>query len=100
MNPAPLTVGLAGRDPVLGSLQFVLTNLTASPISVSSVEFTVEVGTESSDLTPSTANVGTSISDSTSWLIPPVSSPADLPPTPSNRRPEILFPSLQGHPLS
>jgi len=69
LNPAPLTVSLAQRDPVLGALQFVLTNPTASPISVSSVSFTILVGTTSSNLTTSTANVGTSVSDSTNWLM-------------------------------
>jgi hypothetical protein len=69
LNPAPLTVSIAGRDPVLGSLQFVLTNSTASPIAVSSVEFIIQVGTATSDLTPSTANVATSVSDPTNWQI-------------------------------
>ncbi len=69
LNPAPLTVSLAGRDPVLGSLQFVLTNPTASPIAVSSVSFTMQVGTTSTNLTSSTASVGTSVSDPTDWQI-------------------------------
>jgi hypothetical protein len=69
LNPAPLTVSIAGRDPVLGSLEFVITNPTASAISLSSVAFTIQVGTASSNLTTSTATVGTSVSDSTNWLI-------------------------------
>ena len=69
LNPAPLTVSIAGRDPVLGSLQFVLTNSTASSVAVDSVEFTIQVGTATTDLTPSTANVNTSVSDSTNWQI-------------------------------
>ncbi|MGD0735328.1 MAG: hypothetical protein ABR976_09285 [Terracidiphilus sp.] len=75
LNPAPLTVSLAGRDPVLGSLQFVLTNSTASPIAVSSVEFTIQTGVDGSDLTPSTAGVDTSISDPVNWQIQP---PGDI----------------------
>jgi len=69
LNPAPLTVSVDGRDPVFGSLEFVITNGTASPISVSEVDFTIQVGTDSSNLTPTTANVGTSVSDTTNWEI-------------------------------
>jgi len=36
LNPAPLTVSIAGRDPVLGSLEFVITNPTQLPIEVTS----------------------------------------------------------------
>jgi hypothetical protein len=69
LNPAPLTVSISGRDPVLGSLQFVLTNPTASAIAVNSVEFILQAGTASNDLTPSTASVATSVSDATNWQI-------------------------------
>jgi hypothetical protein len=69
LNPAPLTVSLQGRDPVLGSLQFVLTNPTASPINLSSVDFTIQVGTASNNLTTSTETIGTSVSDPTDWQI-------------------------------
>jgi hypothetical protein len=69
LNPAPLTVSISGRDPILGSLEFVITNPTASAISLNSVAFTIQVGTTGSNLTTSTANVGTSVSDSTNWLI-------------------------------
>jgi hypothetical protein len=69
LNPAPLTVSISGRDPLLGSLQFVLTNPTASAISLNSVAFTIQVGTAGSNLTTTTANIGTSVSDSTNWQI-------------------------------
>jgi len=69
LNPAPLTVSIAGRDPILGSLEFVITNATASAISLDSVEFTVQVGTTGSNLTTTTADIGTSVSDSTNWQI-------------------------------
>jgi hypothetical protein len=69
LNPAPLTVSISGRDPLLGSLQFVLTNPTASAISLSSVAFTIQVGATGSNLTTTTANIGTSVSDSTNWQI-------------------------------
>ena len=70
LNPAPLTVSIAGRDPVLGSLEFVITNPTQSPIEVSSIIFTIQVGTQSTDLTPSTANTLTSVDDN-NWQIEP-----------------------------
>jgi len=69
LNPAPLTVSISGRDPILGSLQFVVSNPTAYPISVNSVAFTIQVGTDSTDLTTTTATIGTSVSDSTNWQI-------------------------------
>jgi microcystin-dependent protein len=71
LNPAPLTVSISGSDPVLGSLQFVVTNPTASAISLNSVTFTIQVGTDSSDLTTSIATVGTSVNDTTNWQIQP-----------------------------
>jgi hypothetical protein len=69
LNPAPLTVSISGRDPILGSLQFVVTNPAASPVSVTSVAFTIQVGTASSNLTPSTATIGTSVSNNTDWQV-------------------------------
>jgi hypothetical protein len=68
LNPAPLTVSIAGRDPVLGSLEFVITNPTQLPIEVTSIIFTIQVGTQSTDLTPSTANTLTSV-DNNNWQI-------------------------------
>lgn len=70
LNPAPLTVSIAGRDPVLGSLEFVITNPTLSPIEVTSITFTIQVGTQSTNLTPSTANTLTSVDDN-NWQIEP-----------------------------
>jgi len=69
LDPAPLTVSIAGRDPILGTLEFVITNPTASAIALSSVAFTIQVGTAGSNLTTTTANISTSVSDSTNWLI-------------------------------
>lgn len=69
LNPAPLTVSISGRDPILGSLEFVITNPTASAIALSSVAFTIQVGSAGSNLTTTTANIGASISDSTNWII-------------------------------
>ena len=75
LNPAPLTVSISGRDSILGSLEFVLTNPTSSTISLTSVTFTIQVGTTGSCLTTSTALVSTSVSDSTDWVI---NSPASI----------------------
>lgn len=70
LNPAPLTVSIANRDPVLGSIEFVITNGTLSPIEVTSIAFTIMVGTQSTDLTTSTANVLSSVDDN-NWQIQP-----------------------------
>jgi len=69
LTPAPLTVSVSGRDPVLGSLEFVLTNPTTAPVEVNSVSFTLQVGEASSNITTSTATVGASVSDSNRWRI-------------------------------
>jgi hypothetical protein len=69
LNPAPLTVSISGRDPILGSLEFVITNPTSSAIALNSVAFTIQVGSTGSNLTTTTANVGTSVSDITDWQI-------------------------------
>lgn len=69
LNPAPLTVSIPGHEPVLGSIQFVITNLTATAISLKSVSFRIKVGIDGSNLTSSTATISTSVSDSTKWQI-------------------------------
>jgi len=69
VDPAPLTVSVPDEDPMLGSLELVVTNPTASAISVTSVSFTFQVGTSSDDLTTTTANVGTTVSDRTDWIV-------------------------------
>ncbi len=69
VNPAPLTVSTAGESPVLGSLEFVVTNPTSNPIAVTSVAFSFSVGTVGTSLTPTTANVGTQVSDTTTWMV-------------------------------
>ncbi len=69
VNPAPLTVSVAGASPVLGSLEFVITNPTSAPIVVNSIAFQFQVGPNSSDLTPTTAGIETAVSDSTDWMV-------------------------------
>ncbi len=69
VNPAPLTVSIPGEDPVMGSLEFVISNPTSSAMDVTSVSFSIFVGTEGTNLTPSTANTGTQVSDSVTWMV-------------------------------
>jgi hypothetical protein len=69
VSPAPLTVSIAGDSPMLGSLEFIITNPTGSPIAVTAVRFIFSVGTASTNLTPTTAGVLTDVSDSTTWQV-------------------------------
>ena len=78
VDPAPLTVSVPGRDPTLGSLVVVITNQGVSDLKVSSVTFTIVVGTpgvEGTPLTPTTAGVKTLVSDTTNWSFNGPSSP-------------------------
>ena len=43
LNPAPLTVSISGRDPILASLEFVITNPTSAPIQLTSIIFTESI---------------------------------------------------------
>ena len=74
ISPAPFTVSIPGEDPVLGSLEFVITNATSDKLVVDSVTFTLEVGPGAS-ITPSTAGIATSVSDPNNWFIMGPSSP-------------------------
>jgi hypothetical protein len=69
VNPAPLTVSVLGDDPVHGSMEFVITNPTSSPIAVTSIRFIIPVGTDASNLTPTTAGILTGVSDSNTWQV-------------------------------
>jgi Chaperone of endosialidase len=68
LDPAPFTVSVPNEDPVLGSLEFVITNPTATALSVNSVAFTIQVGANAS-ITPSTAGIATAVSDTTDWIV-------------------------------
>ena len=68
ISPAPFTVSIPGEDPVLGSLEFVITNATSDKLVVDSVTFTLEVGPGAS-ITPTTAGIATSVSDPNNWFI-------------------------------
>ena len=68
VRPAPITVSVSEEDPVLASLEFVVTNPTDSALNVESVAFTIQVGTDAS-LTPTTAGITTAVSDTTNWIV-------------------------------
>lgn len=69
LNPAPFTVSVPGEDPILGSLEFVITNPTRNALYVTSVGFTIEVGTASNCITPTTAGILTAMSDNVNWIV-------------------------------
>ena len=68
VNPAPLTASVLGGDPVIGSLEIVITNQSGATLQLSQVDFNIQVGSGAS-LTPSTANVLYTLSDTTTWSI-------------------------------
>lgn len=70
-NPAPLTVSDPAGSPTLASLQFLVTNPTNKPISITSITFTLEVGTSSASITPTTSGVLTQVSDTVDWKVTP-----------------------------
>jgi Chaperone of endosialidase len=72
INPAPLTVSVPGQDPVLASLEFVITNPTNAALSVQSVEVTIQVGAGAS-LTSTTEGITVAVSDNTNWTVQPPS---------------------------
>lgn len=67
INPAPFTVSIPDMPPVTGSLEFVITNPTNSAVNVTSVAFTLTVGSDSDCITQSTSGVLTSVDDTTNW---------------------------------
>ena len=84
INPAPFTVSIPGEDPVLGSLEFVITNSSGGTVSVNSVAFTLQVGTGAS-ITPTTAGIATAVSDPNNWMI--VGPPSPITSGPAGIRP-------------
>lgn len=69
INPAPFTVSIPEEPPVIGSLEFVMTNPTSNAITITSVTFTLTVGNDSDCLTQSTNGILTSVSDTVNWTI-------------------------------
>lgn len=74
VNPAPLTASSPGFDPVLGSLEIVITNQTGATVQVAEIDFNIQVGSGAS-LTPTTANVQYTLSDTATWSVSGPSSP-------------------------
>lgn len=68
VNPAPLTVSIPGQDPILASLEVVITNETEDDIAVESIDFSIVVGPGAS-LTPTTSGIQYIVSDTTDWSI-------------------------------
>ena len=67
INPAPFTVSIPDMPPVTGSLEFVITNPTNDPVQVTSVTFTLTIGSDSDCITQSTGGVLTSVNDPVNW---------------------------------
>jgi hypothetical protein len=68
VKPAPITVSIPHVDPVLASLEFVVTNPTKAALSVVQIGFTIEVGPEPS-LSPSTDGIKHSVSNPNNWIV-------------------------------
>ncbi len=75
IDPAPFTVSIPGENPVTGSLEFVITNGTSATVTVTSVAFTLTVGSDSNCITATTAGISTSVNDSDNWNVIGPSSP-------------------------
>jgi microcystin-dependent protein len=95
LNPSPLTVSIAGADPILASLEFVITNPTTTPIKLTSVGITIQVGTAGTCVTTTTAQAGATTSDPTNWQIQTPGTVTDGPATftvESSTGPQTLAP--------
>lgn len=75
IDPAPFTVSIPDQNPVTGSLEFVVTNPTGSTVTVTSVAFTLTVGSDSDCITATTADISTSVNDTANWNVEGPSSP-------------------------
>lgn len=69
IDPAPFTVSIPGESPVIGSLEFVVTNPTNSAIKVTSVAFNLTIGSTSNCITQTTAGILTTSNDTVNWNI-------------------------------
>jgi len=75
IDPAPFTVSIPGQNPVIGSLEFVVTNPTGSTINVTSVAFNLPVGSASDCITQTTSGILTASNDTVNWNIVGPASP-------------------------
>src|SRR5271155_4208789 len=69
VDPAPLTVSLSTTNPTYASIEIAITNPTGASINVSSITFTIQVGTDATDLTPTTAGIKAVPSDTRNWAV-------------------------------
>lgn len=69
INPAPFTVSIPHENPVIGSLEFVVTNDTPDSIVVTSITFPLVVGTGSDCITTTTSGIDTLVNDTVNWTV-------------------------------
>jgi microcystin-dependent protein len=69
VDPAPLTVSLSTTNPTYASIEIVITNATSAAINVASITFTIQVGTDATDLTFTTDGIKGVPSDQTNWQV-------------------------------
>jgi len=69
IDPAPFTVSIPGGNPVIGSLEFVVTNPTSSAIDVTSVAFNLTIGSTSDCIAQTSAGISTTSNDTVNWSI-------------------------------
>jgi len=65
-DPAPLTNSTSGEEPLLGSLEIVITNATSAAVSLAQWAINVPVGSGAS-LMQTNTNVETAVSDPDNW---------------------------------
>lgn len=75
INPAPFTVSIPSQNPVIGSLEFVVTNTSGGDLDVTSVTFPLLVGSTSDCITQGTAGISTSVNDNVNWNVVGPASP-------------------------
>ncbi len=75
IDPAPFTVSIPDENPVYGSLEFVVTNPKSYTVTVTSVAFTLTVGSSSDCITGNTDDISTSVNDSVNWNVVGPASP-------------------------
>jgi hypothetical protein len=69
VNPAPLTVSVKGLDPVIGSVELLVTNDSGKALDVTSLVFTIEIGPSGNDLMQTTQGVKKTTSDNSAWTL-------------------------------
>jgi hypothetical protein len=67
-DPSPLTASLSTADPVRATLLLIVTNPLPTPVSVSEIGLTLQMGTEASELGLTTDKVVPIPSDQVNWV--------------------------------